>query len=440
MFSFSNHPINLSSRVDRFISFHELIEIIKNPSDIEKYHLLHELRKSGNLEECRKFKQQKIPWITPNSMVRKRELKEQVNFETNFIQSSGYVYFDIDEVEGDIDSYKTSLVNQFGSFVALISKSSTQRGLSILVRINVLISSSEEFQRVYDFIHRTQFPNMKFDNSVNRLSTAWFIPFDSDVFVNHHCIINIPEEILKGSCDVLLKTTLFNIHRVNPPNEKEKGTRKHNYIDLSIREVFETCNLETPVFVEDHFSIAPTQILQIRFPRVIKDGSKRKVYRKIIHDFLELNPDFTISHVFLFINHINENYAKPKMEPGLLKKVVESQFDFIKSDENYVNKSKKILRSIHYKNKSTVPSKKKKEISNRFSGMMKRFQTYQRIQNAINYLLDEHGSYTYQQIADLLGLSVSTVKRHVKLKKEDFEREFDEFKEEIIEVLNIDNQ
>jgi hypothetical protein len=437
MFSFSNHPINLSSRVDRFISFHELIEIIKNPSDKEKYHRLHELRKSGDLEECRKFKQQKIPWITPNSMVRKRELKEQVDFETNFIQSSGYVYFDIDEVEGDIDSYKTYLVNQFGSIVALISKSSTQRGLSILVRINVLISSLEEFHRVYDFIHRTQFPNIKFDNSVNRLSTAWFIPFDSDVFVNHHSIINIPEEIMKGSCDVLLKPPSLNIHRVNPPNEKEKGTRKHNYIDLSIREVFETCNLETPVFVEDHFSISPTPILQICFPRVIKDGSKRKVYRKVIHDFLELNPDFTISHVYLFINHINENYAKPKMEPGLLKKVVESQFDLIKSQKDYENKSKKTLRSIHYQNKGIITREKKIAFSNRFRGLMERYQTFKRIQDAMNFLYDEHDDYTYQQIADLLGLSVSTVKRRIKLKKEDFEREFEEFNEEIKGVLNL---
>jgi DNA-directed RNA polymerase specialized sigma24 family protein len=127
------------------------------------------------------------------------------------------------------------------------------------------------------------------------------------------------------------------------------------------------------------------------------------------------------------------------MEPGLLKKVVESQFDLIKSQDDYVNKSKKTLRSIHYLNKGAIPSVKKKEISSRFRGMMERYQTFQRIQHAMNFLYDEHGDYTYQQIADLLGLSLRTVKRRVKLKKEDFEREYLEFKEELEKVVNESN-
>jgi DNA-directed RNA polymerase specialized sigma24 family protein len=57
----------------------------------------------------------------------------------------------------------------------------------------------------------------------------------------------------------------------------------------------------------------------------------------------------------------------------------------------------------------------------------------------MNFLYDEHGDYTYQQIADLLGLSLRTVKRRVKLKKEDFEREYLEFKEELEKVVNESN-
>jgi hypothetical protein len=439
MFSFSTHPIHLSSKIDKHISFHDLVNLIKNSPIKEKYYPLYELRKLGNSEECRKYKQEKIPWVTPNAMVKRRKLSEREDFDLNFIQSSGYVYFDIDEDNGDLDQYKTSLIEKYGSVVSLISKSCSNRGISFLVKVNVLINSINEFERVYEYVRLNYFPDLKFDDVVNRLGSSWFIPFDNEVFVNNDSIIIIPNEILKGSCDVLLKNHPLNIHRVTPSNEKEKGTRKHNYIDLSIREVFEQCNLETPVFVEDYFSISPTPILQIRFPKVIKDGSKRKVFRKVIHDFLELNPDFTISHVYLFINHINENYAKPKMEPGLLKKVVESQFDLIKSQEDYVNKSKKTLRSIHYKNKGAVSRNKKIRFSSRFRGMMERYQTFQRIQYAMNFLYDEHGDYTYQQIADLLGLSLRTVKRRVKLKKEDFEREYLEFKEELEKVVNESN-
>ena len=436
MFSFSRNPINSSSLIERIISFHELVEMIRNPTSIEKYNHLHALRKNKKDKESREYKRNNIPWITPNVLVKKRELKEIEDFKFNFIQSSGYAYFDIDEIEGNLDDYKNSLINNYGDIVSIISKSASNRGISILVRVDKLVTSVDEYERLYDYITQTYFPNIEFDNDVKRLSSSWFIPFDKEVYVNHDNFIKIPNKELKGSFDVLYTHPPSNIHRVNPSNTKVKCTRKYEYIELSIREVFEQCNLETPVSVDGDFCISPTPILVIRFPRVIRDGSKRKVFRKIIHDLLELNPGFTITHVYLFIHHINENYADPKMEPELLKKVVESQFDFINTDENYVNKSKKTLRSIHYKNKGAVPRNKKIMFSNRFRGIMEKYRTFKRIQYAMNYLVDEHDTFTNHQISDLLGISLSTVKRHINNRKEDYEKEYLEFKEELEKVVN----
>lgn len=438
MFSFSTHPMNKSFPLEKHINFYDLLSLIKNSPIKERYSLLYKLRKSGNTEECRKYKHENIHWITPNAMVKSRKLSEQHDFDLNFIQSSGYVYFDIDEVEGSIDHYKNYLIEKYGTVVSLISKSSSNRGISILVKINVLVNSLNEFERVYEYVQLTYFSELKFDDDVKRLGATWFLPYDDDVFVNHDSCIVIPDEVLKGSCDVLYNTPPIKIHRVNPPNQLSKKQIKHKYIDLSIRDVFEQMNLETPVHFDGDFCISPTPILTIRFPRVIRDGSKRKVYRKVIHDIMTLNPDFTISHVYLFINHINENYANPKMDLVLLKKVVENQFEFITGQPNYQNKSKKTLRSIHYKNRKVISTNKKRGISNRFEGLMKRFRTYKRVQYAINYLLDEHYTYTNKQISELLGVSISTVKRNIKLKREDFERDYVEFTKEIMEVLKVD--
>jgi hypothetical protein len=438
MFSYSSLPINTLSSVQRYISFHELVNMIKHPSDIEKYIQLHHLKLTQSKEECRRFKQNHISWITPNVMVRKRELKEIENFRLNFIQSSGYVYFDIDDVTGCIDEYKNNLIQKFGDLASLISKSSTNKGISILVRVDVSANSNEEFEKLYDYVSLTYFNDLNLDRGVRRYSTAWFIPYDNEVFVNHESLINIPDEIFKGSYDVLLTHPPTNIHRMNPSNQVPKRQTKHNYIELSIRDVFEQMNLETPVQFDGDFFISPKPILTIRFPRFIRDGSKRKVYRKVIHDVMTLNPDFTISHVFLFINHINENYATSKMDSTLLKKVVESQFEYITGDPNYLNKSKKTLRSLHYRNRGDISTKKKREFSNRFRGLMERYSTFKRIGYAINYLLDEHYTYTNKQISELIGVSISTVKRNLKLKKEDFEREFKELNKEIQEVLDTD--
>jgi len=273
MFSYSSSPINLSSQVNKLISFHELVGMIKNPVKIDDYTQLHHLKLTQPKEECRKFKQNHIPWVTPNAMVRKRELREIEDFKLNFIQSSGYVYFDIDDVEGDVDEFKNTLIQKLGKIVSLISKSSTNKGISLLVRVNVTVSSTEEFELLYDYVSQTYFHNLNLDRGVRRLSTAWFIPYDSEVFVNHDSIINVPDGILKGSHDVLLTTPNTNIHRVNPQSQSQKIKVKHKYIDLSIKDVFEQMNLETPVHIDEDFCISPTPILSIRFPRVIRDGS-----------------------------------------------------------------------------------------------------------------------------------------------------------------------
>jgi hypothetical protein len=429
MFSFSSLPINSTSAIQRYISFHELVDMIKKPLEVQIYNHLHHLKLTQSKEECRKYKQNHIPWITPNVMVKKRELKEIEDFRMNFIQSSGYVYFDIDDIAGCVDEYKENLIQKLGNLVSLISKSSTNKGISILARVDVSVSTTEEFEKLYDYLFQYHFHDLKLDRGVRRLSTAWFIPYDNEVFVNHESIINVPKEILKGSHDVLLNPPPTNIHRVN--QSEDKVYHKHEYIELSIQEVFETCNLETPVIIEDDFIISPMLINQIRFPKVIKDGSKRKVFRKVIHDFLELNPDSTISHVYLFINHINENYANPKMEPSLLKNVVESQYDFIMSQEDYVNNSKKILRSIHYKYKGSVSRDKKILFSNRFRGIMEGYLTFKRIQYAINFLHDEHYTYTNSQISSVLNISLSTVKRHIKKRRDEYEHEFENLKSDI---------
>lgn len=433
MFSFSTHPLDKSFPMEKHIDFHEVVNLIKNSQNREKYLTLYDLRKSGNIEECKKFKRENIPWLTPNAMLKNRKLSEQSVFDMNFIQSSGYIYFDIDEVDGDVDHYKNKLIEEYGSLVSLLSKSCSNRGISLLVKINLHVTSLSQFEQVYEYVRCTYFPNLKFDDSVKRLGATWFIPFDEKVYVNGDSCILIPEELIKGSCDVLLTPPTLNIHRMNPSNKTSK--KQNKYIDLSIREVFEQMKLETPVHFDGDFSISPTPILSIRFPRVIRDGSKRKVYRKVIHDVMTLNPYFTLSHVYLFINHINENYAKPKMDSTLLKKVVESQFEFITSQPDYQNKSKKTLRSLHYKNRSVLTRSEKTKFSNRFRGIMERYITFRRIDCAINYFLDEHYTYTNKQIAELLGLGISTVKRHVNLCKDDFEREYNELNEEIKKVL-----
>jgi hypothetical protein len=426
MLSISTKPIT-TSKLDRDISLEELVNLIQQPKNIDLYHQLHQLRINGKDEECKSLKQKHIPWVTPNSLLRGRKLTNPKDFLQNFKKSTGYIYFDLDDIEQPIDSYKKKIVSQYGEFVTIISKSSTNRGISILVRINVPINTVNEFQLIYDYVYTTYFPSLPLDHSVRKLNTTWFIPYDSDVFFNQNSIIHIPDDVTKGSKDVIWRGLDLNIHSVNPKNP--------DFYTDSIRDVFQNCRLETPIYVEDKFKISPTPILQIRYPNIIKDGFKRKVYRRIISDFIELNPTCSLSMVFQFINHINENFAHPKMNLGHLKYIVVHQWTYIHSQKSWVNDSTKRMKCIHYHKSVLIPRKIKIRYSKQLQGLLERYKTFKKIQNSINFLLDEHDSFTYNQISDLLCISISTVKRYINKRKHDFENEYLEFINDLTQMV-----
>lgn len=438
MFSFSNQPINKSSVVDSIIDFISLIKTIMNPPNKNLYLEIHRLRSEGKDSECKLLKKSKLPWITPNCVVKQRSLEAEGEFEKNYLFSSGFIYFDIDIFDKNLttDELKKILIRKYGHIVALISKSSSNRGISILIRINSKIYSKEEYSLVYDYIFSTYFSNIEngveFDSSINILGAPWFVPFDESVYVNYESEIDVSSVLnnSKVSNDVLYPPHT-QIHGLTPkPKSKPK---KIDYAEINTFDVFDQWILETKVDVVDSILIEAIPILTIRFPKIIKDGSKRKVFRKVIHDIMELHPNGSYGYVLNFIKHINENFASPKMEGDFLKQVVKGQFNYIRNQEGYKNKSKKPLRVIHYEKNIIVKSSIKKKYANQIRGVLDGYLTHKKIVNAINYLLDEHGDYVYQDIANIIEVSPSTVKRHIHKEKIDYQMKYDEI---ITEVNN----
>ena len=112
------------------------------------------------------------------------------------------------------------------------------------------------------------------------------------------------------------------------------------------------------------------------------------------------------------------------MEGDFLKKVVKGQFNYIRNQEGYENKSKKSIRVIHYEENIIVKSSIKKKYANQIRGVLDGYLTHKKIVNAINYLLSEHGDYVYQDIANLIEMSPSTVKRHIHKEKIDYQMKY----------------
>jgi hypothetical protein len=424
MFSYSEYPLKSSSKINETIDFAKLVKIIKNHPKSDVIEKVRKLRSEGKDEECRRIKQSLLPWITPNCVVNQRSLKDK--FEENFIHSSGYIYFDIDE------NIKESFISEYGQFVSLVTTSSSGRGISILVRINRSIISNDDYLMVYDFIKDTLFKGIRFDDMVRSLGCAWIIPWDKEPFINYEYEFCIPEtlEIDKSSSDVLY-THPLQIRRLSPSLKKETDEIDSDDLDR----FFPYLILETKIEFEGQYLILPTPILKIGFRIPIVDGTKHKVYRKLIHDLIYLNPNATHNQITRFLMHINYNYAIPKMQSYRLKNLVSSYYYYIKNNPNYINTSHKSLRVIHYQKRNIIPSNIRTNLSNKMRGLLDRMSTWRQIQNTISKLLDEYGEYTYKDISENTGYSISTIKRHHLRKKVEFEMEYESILKEINDTL-----
>jgi len=110
------------------IDLPELRRLIRNNPNAEKIARIRDLRKNGDKKYVRL--KEELPYITPNCIVRERNLDGD-NFERNFVQFSQYMYYDID-VRSNPYEYKSYFIDRYGHQATLISLSSSCGGLSVL--------------------------------------------------------------------------------------------------------------------------------------------------------------------------------------------------------------------------------------------------------------------------------------------------------------------
>ena len=181
MFSYFKNGI-IDTTPDKTIDLPELIKIIRNNPERILIEYIRLLRKEGN-EEYQELKE-KLPYLTPNCMVKYRSLKKDDDFNKNFIASSRYIYFDTDDII-NVDEYKEYFIKKYGHLVSMVSKSSSCGGLSILFKLTNNINSKEQFFDVWDNIRTTILQDETIDAKCKDIGRAMFISYDPEVYVNY---------------------------------------------------------------------------------------------------------------------------------------------------------------------------------------------------------------------------------------------------------------
>jgi tRNA A37 threonylcarbamoyladenosine dehydratase len=382
------------------IDLPELVNIIKNNPNQSKIEQIRLLKRAGD-EKFRELKRE-LANITPNCVVKERDLKDD-KFSINFLFSSGYIYFDIDNIP-DIQQFKKEFIKKYGHQVSLVCISSGGDGLSILFKVANAISSKEQFDQLREGIRNTILKDEEIDSKPSDIGRAMFISSDPDVYSNYDNKINVN-----------IRNTSQNIKGISKPITRHRGGNNklnETFKLVPFDKVIKTINLRTVVNVHNPVvDVIPVDFATVKFPRIIKDKNKHRIYTGMIHSLVYLNPGLQVDYIFSYLHFINYNYADPPMEFREFTRLFNSVYSKIKNEKDYKYSWIKV-KHIHFNAKSGLTGDEKRCIAGMLNGQKRKNESINKIMLAKEELVAQGIKVTQKSVCRISGLSIATVKRH----------------------------
>ena len=277
------------------------------------------------------------------------------------------------------------------------------RGLSILVKINYRVTSKDEYKSIIDYLSSHYFNAIQLDKGALKLSQMWFISYDPNVYVNSEVCIDVSEGVKCVSQGIIQRVVGNNTLFYAPERE---------IMYLSITEIDNHLITKTKYINKSDIDIDTIPWIDIKIPRKIRDGYKRKLYTYYIHALFQLNPETHPKWIFAYVYNVNRNCADPKMGYRDLLSLFNMQYGYIKSDHyKYQNNRKK---SLHINPDLDLTGGQKSLVANKVNGSIRKNKTKLKIAAAIEKLIKENEKHTISSISRLSGISRKTVGCHMK--------------------------
>lgn len=406
------------------IDLSSLVKIIKNNPKVADINLLIREKKAHTVidgKEHYKTLKAKLPYITPNCIVKRRDLK---NWTENFIDFSQYIYFDIDLNTCPFVA-KAKFLEKHKDEASLVSLSASNGGISILFKVSNKMKTEQDFNNVRQKLFEKYFQNEEdLDHSVKDLGRAWFIPSDQDVYVNYEAEIDV---ILDSNDNVNQNINYVNqgksfgeynntlIYTANPlktlHNDYNKNTYKGSII--SLKTLYEDYKFESDVDVKNNIvDYNPVDnYLQIKYPKNIPDGHKHKVYAGIISTFIKLNPNIEFDAVYSLLYHINKSNTQQMQLTELYSSTL-FIYNINMDSKQIYSPSKVRTKNVHFNKQSNLDKKIKSKIANDINGIHRRNGSIKKIKDAIENLLKNGIKVTKSAVMRETGLANKTVIKH----------------------------
>ena len=392
MFSLYEGKIN-NKIPSKTIDFNTLITIVKTNPYKRDYKVIR-THKKGDIQYNQGKKE--LVRCHPNCVLKYNSISGP-DFEKNYEIGSGYIYLDIDNLNNPIE-FKKEFILKYKEVVSMVCLSSGGNGLSVLVKINHLITSKHEYKCIIDFLKSQYFEDVEFDSGSDKLSQMWFISHDPNVFVNTEVCIDVTEGLKCVDQGI--------IHRVVSNNTLFYALEKE-IMYLSIADINSNLITRTKYNNKKAIDIETVPWTDIKIPRVIKDGNKRRIYTRLIHSLFHLNPEVEPKYVLGYIYNVNRNCADPKMSYKDLLSLFNMQYGYIKSDHyKYQNYR---YKTLHISPDAKLTSSQKSIIANKVNGCIRKNKTKSVIAAAINQFSNKEKDYSVSSISKTTGVSRKTV-------------------------------
>jgi hypothetical protein len=394
----------------KIFDFNELVENILNNKEDDIVTNIRKLRIDGN-QIYKKIKRER-PYYTPHCNLKYRKLEGEY-FDKNFIDFSGYIFYDLDFNNNleEVDDYKKYLINKYGHLASLICKSISGGGLSIGFKIQNKIETLDQFNSAISFITTNiLFKEVEYiDTSLYKVGQPLHITSDPMAFVDFYNEIEVdlqyPSIIEKSIKQYIMGDYINNI-----PID--------TFLKLSLNQILKHVRLSTSIPVSNRIvDLKRVEVARVHYrKKKIQDKQKHKTYSAIIHTLVYLNPDIHPAYLFAYLYYYNQNMAEPPMVYNKL----ESHFRFVynsiiddKENDNYdFNKLK--VKWVHTNKFTGISPSKRNIIANKLNGKRRSNPTIEKINETKNQLKIEGIKVTQAKVAEKSGLSIATVKRYYK--------------------------
>lgn len=377
------------SAPSHIITIEQLVNLIKNHPNKKDILYLQSLEYG-----CKEYQQKKkyLPAIKAHGSFSGLKVSEVIDFNK-------YFYFDIDNTDLEPKQIKEKY-----PFISLITKSVGGKGIFFLVKVDIDVDATNH-THIHNFIGNMF--DLKLDANAKGITRNIIIPSYKDVIWEDTTLsINtneLSEYIGKVNSVKKLKT------RQEKEKEEEYGLNEPLFSQLNFRTKYDK-------EISQFYNVEEMEWADIFIPPVIKDGTKHKLYAKLVNQIVYLNPNIKVEQVIGFISQINKDKGKPPMDQKRLIQIVRWTYNNIITTGEI--KATTRTKKIHFKMSKQLTIKEKQVLAAKANGVLRTNSTIDKIQEATNILLNNNEKITNKRLAEITGLSIATIKRNKCKEKE----------------------